>query len=196
VSNQAPRRTLACFALSLLISCGAPKDPASAPTTPAQSASVAPTASATSSASASAPAPVLSPAAPAGHLALGPLKLTNERGNGLVLAEDGAVSKVPGGEPVGTLRSDGQFVLTSGRLGPKLELDGHVVMANGQRFPVRIAEDGAVEAANAEPVRFDESGRLVGGNPDAPKTEVTGLTPALRKTAAFLLILAAFPIRQ
>jgi hypothetical protein len=127
---------------------------------------------------------------------LGALKLTNERGNGLVLAADGAVPKVPGGEPVGTLRSDGQFVLTSGRLGPKLEPDGHVVAANGQRFPVKIAEDGAVLAPNAEPVRFDDSGRLVGGNPDAPKTEVTGITPALRKAAAFLLILAAFPVRQ
>jgi hypothetical protein len=116
-----------------------------------------------------------------------------------VLASDGAVSKLPGGEPVGTLGSDGQFALASGRPGPKLEADGRIVAPNGQKLPVRIAEDGAVEVENTGPagaVRFDDAGRLVGGNPHAPKTEVAGLTPALRRTAAFLLILAAFPVRQ
>jgi hypothetical protein len=127
---------------------------------------------------------------------LGSLTLTNDRGNGLVLASDGAVSKLPGGEPVGKLSADGQFVLSSGRRGPKLEADGNVVAANGQKLPVHVAEDGAVEVENAPPVRFDDAGRLVGGNPDAPKTDIAGLTPALRRTAAFLLILAAFPVRQ
>ncbi len=97
---------------------------------------------------------------------------------------------------MGKLSTDGQFVLASGRRGPKLEADGSVVAANRQKLPLRIAEDGAVEAPNMAPVRFDDAGRLVGGNPDAPKTEVAGLTPALRRTAAFLLILAAFPVRQ
>jgi hypothetical protein len=193
VSNLGHAGALACLFSTLLISCGSGKEQASGPRAPAASAPAR---------EESPPAPVSSapeeaaPSAPSGHLSIGPLTLRNERGHGLELASDGTVSKLPGGEPVGKLGPDGQFVLASGRPGPRLEPDGHVVAANGQSFPVRIAEDGSVEAPNSAPVRFDDAGRLVGGNPDAPKTEVSGLTPTLRRTAAFLLILAAFPVRQ
>jgi hypothetical protein len=184
---------LACAGITLLISCAARNDPRAAAPSP-EPARPPLAASAPLSSAPEAPSP-----APGGLLSLGPLTLTNDRGNGLVLASDGAVSKLPGGEPVGKLGSDGQFVLSSGRRGPKLEADGSVVAANGQKLPLRIAEDGAVEVENTgstSPLRFDDAGRLVGGNPDAPRTEVAGLTPALRRTAAFLLILAAFPVRQ
>jgi hypothetical protein len=45
-------------------------------------------------------------------------------------------------------------------------------------------------------LRFDATGTLVGGNANAPKTTIEGLTDATRRTAAFLLVLAAFPTRH
>lgn len=137
-----------------------------------------------------------SPRENAGHLTIGPLTLRNERGFGLVLDPEGKVTRLPSGELVGRLGSDGQFFLASGKPGPKLEADGRVVSANGRHLPIAIGDDGTVRVENAPEVHFDEAGQLVGGNPDAPKTEVSGLSLSLRRAAGFLLILAAFPVNE
>ncbi len=139
-----------------------PRPATSAPAEPRPATSVA----ATSGALPAAPAP-----RPPLHRSF---TLTNDRGHGLVLASDGGGIEAAGRQSRWERSArTGSFALASGRPGPKLEADGRIVAPNGQKLPVRIAEDGAVEVENTGPagaVRFDDAGRLVGGNPHAPKT--------------------------
>ena len=90
------------------------------------------------------------------------------------------------GEPLGTLHPDGRFLDLDNRLLVTMEPDGTVAIDDGV---ITIAEDGtAAIRTRFQPasLRFDEAGRIVGGGPES---QVQGLTPALRRTAMFALLL-------
>lgn len=99
--------------------------------------------------------------------------------------------------PVGKLLPDGRFLAPDGSLKVRMSEKGEFFTADGQRMPVTVTDDGAVLVANGnQTLRFDATGTLVGGNANAPKTTIEGLTNETRRTAAFLLVLAAFPTRH
>jgi hypothetical protein len=145
-----------------------------------------------------APAPLASsdPAFPA-HLELGSLVLENENGQSVLLDAKGEVSVSGKSTPVGKLLRDGRFLAPDGALKLRMNEKGEFFAADGQRMPVSVSDDGSVHVVNGnQTLRFDATGTLVGGNANAPKTSIEGLTDATRRTAAFLLVLAAFPTRH
>jgi hypothetical protein len=90
------------------------------------------------------------------------------------------------GEPLGTLHPDGRF----------LDLDNHLLVTMGPNGTfaiddgvITIVEDGTATLRTrfeTTTLRFDEAGRIIGGGPES---QVQGLTPALRRTAMFALLL-------
>jgi hypothetical protein len=177
----------------------APPTPATSPppiavadtATPASNASPAP-----APAAAAAPSSSGEPALPA-HLKLGSLVLRNENGQSVLLDAKGELSVSGKNTPVGKLLPDGRFLAPDGSVKARMNEKGEFFAADGQRMPVTISDDGAVHVANGnQTLRFDATGLLVGGNANAPKTTIEGLTEETRRTAAFLLVLAAFPTRH
>ena len=148
------------------------------------------------------PAPATSPLAssePAhpAHLTLGSLTLKNENGQSVMLDANGTLSVSGKDTPVGKLLPDGRFLAPDGSLKARMSEKGEFFGADGQRMPVSVTEDGAVLVADGkQTLRFDATGTLLGGSANAPKTTVEGLTNETRRTAAFLLVLAAFPARH
>lgn len=131
------------------------------------------------------------------HLKLGALTLKNDNGQSVLLDAKGELSISGKSGPVGKLLPDGRFLAPDGSLKVRMNEKGEFFGADGQRMPVSVSEDGSVHVANGDQtLRFDASGTLVGGNANAPRTSIEGLTEETRRTAAFLLVLAAFPTRH
>lgn len=164
-------------------------------------------------AAASAPAPVAASAEKAGggapavdagggaqqgaaaHLVIAPLKLVNANGEAVVLDAEGKLTKGDG-TLVGVLGRDGRLVGADGQVKAQLTADGDVLVAGGRRLPLHLDESGALQVERGnERLEFDHQGLLKGGNPNAPKVRVEGFSEASRRTAMFLLVLAAFPTR-
>ncbi len=191
--------------LFVLLACAcarhaeAPPSPAAAAPVPAASASAGSAAPAPS-APAAAPSPVGSDTASAPlrpHLTLAALTLKNENGQSVLLDEKGVLTVSGKTAPVGTLLPDGRFVAPDGSLKARMTEAGEFFSADGRRMPVSVAANGTVHIENGDQtLSFDASGTLVGGSAHAPKTSIEGLTEPTRRTAAFLLILAAFPARR
>ncbi len=176
----------------------APPSPAAASTVPAASASTAASEPALVGSSGASPAGSDALAAPLRpHLTLAALALKNENGQSVLLDANGVLSVSGKAAPVGTLLPDGRFVAPDGSLKARMTEGGEFFSADGRRMPVSVAPNGTVHIENGgQTLSFDASGTLVGGSPNAPKTSIEGLTEPTRRTAAFLLILAAFPARN
>jgi hypothetical protein len=128
-----------------------------------------------------------------GSLVLGSLTLSNARGEGLVLSPDGTLNAVGEARQIGHLRSDGSFVGPDGSVKARLSPDGTIYGRDGSALPVTIDAAGAIHPQGSPEMHFGADGHLEGGNSSAPATRIQGITPETRRTAAFLLILAAFP---
>jgi hypothetical protein len=152
------------------------------------------------------PAPPAPPEAPAPHvtaeeltrevtLTLGDLTLTQNGAPGLVLARNGTVS-APDRRVLGTLGADGRFLDSRGELLAELTSEGEVVTGSGDYLPVSIDGAGTIRLLKENRViRLRADGTLEGANPEAPVVTVKGLTPATARTALFLLVLSAYPVR-
>lgn len=175
----------------------APPPPAAPPPQSAAADSAVPaTPDSAAPARAAAPPTTNEPESPA-HLKLGSLVLKNENGQSVLLDADGKLSVSGKSTPVGKLLPDGRFLAPDGSLKARMNEKGEFFAADGQRMPISVSDDGAVHVANGnQTLRFDATGTLVGGNANAPKTSIEGLTDDTRRTAAFLLVLAAFPTRH
>lgn len=192
----APAALLAALAaLACARHADAPPPPA-ASQPPSDATLAAAPSSADSAAPPTAPPASSEPALPA-HLTLGSLTLKNENGQSVLLDAQGTLSVSGKDAPVGKLLPDGRFLAPDGSLKARMNEKGEFFAADGRRMPVSVADDGSVQIANGnQTLRFDATGTLVGGNANAPKTTVEGLTNETRRTAAFLLVLAAFPTRR
>jgi hypothetical protein len=91
------------------------------------------------------------------------------------------------GDTLGILHADGRFLDLNEAVRVVMEPDGSVALNGGV---LTIAEDGTASMQMrgvAQPsLHFDEAGRVVGAREE---TRVEGLTPALRRTAMFALLL-------
>jgi hypothetical protein len=183
-----------CLAFALLGGCahdrsGGPVPDAAAP---ANAESMAPGATPYTLSAAPAAAAAPSAAAP-GSLVIAPLKLANARGEGLALSADGTLSVVGETRQIGRLLADGSFVTPEGSVRARLSPGGTVYGPDGHELPLSIDEAGVIHPQGWTEMHFAADGSLVGGNPSAPATRIEGIKPETRRTAAFLLILAAFP---
>ncbi len=196
---DAPRLAFGSLAaLVTLLACARHADapPPAASQPPLANTETAAPATADSALPATAPLASSAPALPA-HLKLGVLTLKNDNGQSVLLDAKGELSVSGKSGPVGKLLPDGRFLAPDGSLKLRMNEKGEFFAADGQRMPVSVSEDGSVHVANGDQtLRFDASGTLVGGNANAPKTSIEGLTEETRRTAAFLLVLAAFPTRH
>jgi hypothetical protein len=135
--------------------------------------------------------------APQGHLELGALVLERDGKPALVLAPDGALQDVSEKRALGTLGRDGRFVDPAGKLVAQLTPDGEVELPNGDVLPVTLGSDGTVNMLKeGRKVRLKDDGSLEGANPDGPVIKLSGFKPETRRTAMFLLVLAAFPVQS
>ena len=129
------------------------------------------------------------------QLTLGDLTLTQNGAPGLVLARNGTVTAADR-RVLGTLGSDGRFLDPRGALLAELTADGEVVTGSGEYLPVAIDGSGTIRLLKENRViRLNADGTLEGVNPGAPVVTVKGLTPATSRTALFLLVLSAYPVR-
>jgi hypothetical protein len=151
---------------------------------------------------AAAPSPLAAPAvtpeeltrAPA-RLELAELTLNQNRVPGLVLHADGTV-EVPDGRVLGRLGRDGRFSDREGRLLAELTADGEIVDGKGDYLPVVIDGAKVKLLKDNRVIELRDDGTLVGANPAGPVVTISGLTPGTRRTALFLLVLSAYPIRS
>jgi len=129
-----------------------------------------------------------------GALTLSHLTLKNADGEALDLAADGRVTVSGDGREVGRIEPDGRFLGPDGKIRLLLARTGEVFSGDGRELPVTVNGDGVVHTAQGA-LSFGPDGVLGGGNPSAPKTTIEGLTRETRRTAALLLLVAAFPTR-
>ena len=131
------------------------------------------------------------------HLVLGTISLGNERGAGLVLHPDGRVEVPKENREVGVLHRDGRLLRPDGTVVARMTPEGEVWTGSGQRLPLQVTEDGKVQLDQSGPtLSIGADGVVTGGNPNAPKITIEGVTDQTRRTALFLLVLAAFPAGQ
>ena len=171
------KATLSALLCLSLAACGGSPKPA--PTGPAP----APTGEATPAA----------PAAAGGALELGELKLVDVQQNkALLVHADGSI-EIDGQKPA-KVTKEGKIVRAdNGQVGFTLAGDGSIKGPDGQDLGVTIGPDGTVKAGD-KTISIDDSGNLVGGNPDAPAMRVEGATtPGLKRTAMFVLIALTAP---
>ena len=115
---------------------------------------------------------------------------------GLVLAEDGKLEDVSERRVLGTLSRAGRFVDPSGKLVAQLTPDGEIEASTGDVLPVTIAADGTVNMLKeGRKIRLLDDGALEGANPTGPAIKFSGVTPATRRAAMFVLVLASFPVQ-
>lgn len=112
---------------------------------------------------------------------LAELTMTDTGGQTLALHADGSV-ELDGGtnisiDPDGRVTADGEVIAV---------LEGNNVVANGQTVAT-ISEDGTGQIGDRR-VSFDETGALVGGNPDGPGMTLSPADTPARRAAMLLLI--------
>lgn len=143
-------------------------------------------------------APTVTPeeltAAP-GHVELAALTLNQNGAPGLVLRADGTVER-PDGRVLGTLGRDGRFLDANGKLLAEFTPDGEIVDGQGEFLPVTIDSTGTANLLKENRrIALLEDGSIEGTNPNGPVVTVQGVTPRTRRTAMFLLVLSAYPVR-
>jgi hypothetical protein len=115
----------------------------------------------------------------------------------LILHEDGKLDVGGQQSSAGTLRADGRFLDPKGKLLARLTSDGEVVLANGEYLPVTIDADGTAHLPKEQrTLRLRVDGSVEGANPDGPVVRFEGLSANNRRTAMFMLVLAAFPVKK
>jgi hypothetical protein len=132
-----------------------------------------------------------------GHVAVGSLVLQQDGKPGLILRPDGNV-ELPGERRVlGKLSSDGRFVDARGELLARLTEEGEVVLKDDEYLPVTLAENGELRLLKENrTIVLRADGTLEGVNPNAPVVTIQGVTPRTQRTALFLLVLSAYPVRS
>lgn len=185
-------RTLARTRALLLLACVCACTPAATPKAGGAETKAAPLNEAPPAAGAeAAPAPSTS-----AMLVIAPLRLHNASGEELVLSAAGQLEVPSRKHAVGTLQPDGRLVNGSGEALAWLTADGDVFIA-GKKLPMRLDPSGKLLLEGGSQVlSFNAAGELEGGRPEAPAVKVEGLTDDTRRTAMFLLVLAAFPRRE
>lgn len=173
------KATLSALLCLSLAACGGSPKPATTGPTPA------PTGEATPAA----------PAAPAagGSLELGELKLVDVQQNkALLVHADGSI-EIDGKKPA-MVTKEGKIVRAdNGQVGFTLGGDGSIKGPDGQDLGITIGPDGSVKVGD-KTISIDDSGNLVGGNPDAPAMRIEGATtPGLKRTAMFVLVALTAP---
>ncbi len=134
--------------------------------------------------------------APPGQLKLAAIRLLTNGKPGLVLDPDGTV-EVPGKGEVGRVERDGRFLDAHDKPLLQLTPEGELVLPNGDYLPVTIDKNGAVHLLKENRVvRLHDDGTLEGANPAGPTVHVEGATPATRRTAMFLLVLAGYQLQE
>jgi hypothetical protein len=128
-------------------------------------------------------------------LELAELTLNQDRKPGLVLRADGTV-QVPDGRVLGRLGRDGRFLDRKGELLAELTAEGEIVDAKGDYLPVVIDGTSVKLLKENRVIELRSDGTLAGANPAAPVVTISGLTPKTRRTALFLLVLSAYPVRS
>lgn len=134
-------------------------------------------------------------AAAAAELPLAPMRLITASGETLTLGAEGRVDALSKGKSrqVGWLKPDGVLLRPDGSLLVRLTPEGKILRAGGSELPVILAQDGTAEAPGQK-LFFNDDNILEGGSPGAPEVRVEGGEKISRRTAMFLLILAAFPV--
>ena len=134
--------------------------------------------------------------APESLLTVGALVLERDGKPALELKQDGALDDVAEKRLLGKLAPDGSFADPTGKVVARLAADGEVELSNGDFLPATIDRDGTVNMLKeGRKVRVRDDGTLEGANPGGPVIKFTGITRDTRRTAMFLLVLAAFPVQ-
>lgn len=132
-----------------------------------------------------------------GHLEIGAVRLSQNGKPQLIMRADGTVEMPNEQRVAGKLEHNGHFVDSQGKLIVELTEEGEVVLANGDYLPVTIDREGGVHLLKeGRVVRLRADGTLEGANPAGPVVTIEGAKPNTRRAAMFLLVLAAFPVRQ
>ena len=87
----------------------------------------------------------------------------------------------------GRVTADGTVSFPDGSVRGRLLADDRVVDAKGEEL-ASIAPDGSAQVGG-QALRFDEDGRLVGGNPEHP-VRLVGNGAGVRRAAMLVLILS------
>jgi hypothetical protein len=132
-----------------------------------------------------------------GHVALGSLVLEQDGKPGLILRPNGSV-ELPGQRRVlGKLGTDGRFVDAQGVLLARLTDEGEVVLKDDEYLPVTLSKNGELRLLKENrTIVLNSDGTLAGVNPKAPVVTIQGVTPRTQRTALFLLVLSAYPVRS
>lgn len=140
------------------------------------------------------PAPPPGAAASKVALALGEIRIVTAANATVALHADGTIDN--DGKPTGIkVTADGRVIRTdTTEVGFQLLPDGTIKDPRGQPLEVTLGEDGSITSGDHR-ITLDDHGAIVGGNPDAPQVRIEGATtPALRRTAMFVLITLTSPI--
>jgi len=130
-----------------------------------------------------------------GHLELEPLTLSQNGRPELTLRADGRVERSDG-RVLGTLGRDGRFLDPRGQLLAELTSEGEILDGAGEYLPVTIDREGAAKLLKENRrIELHDDGSLAGANPSGPVVTVAGVTARTRRTAMFLLVLSAYPVR-
>ncbi len=141
---------------------------------------------------AAAPAAPAQTAATPATLELGELKLVDvSKNQSLTIQADGTIviPAQPDGDAGGTLKvtTDGKLMKADQTV-LQLMTDGTIQTSDGKALEVTLSSEGVI-ASGDKKISLDDTGTLVGANPDAPQMRVEGATtPGLKRTALFVLI--------
>ncbi|MDQ3364512.1 MAG: hypothetical protein M3680_03695 [Myxococcota bacterium] len=137
-------------------------------------------------------APVQTAAPTPATLELGELRLVDvSKNQSLTIQADGTIviPAQPDGDAGGTLKvtADGKL-MSKDQTVLQLMTDGTIQTSDGKALEVTLSADGVI-ASGDKKISLDDTGTLVGANPDAPQMRVEGATtPGLKRTALFVLI--------
>lgn len=125
-------------------------------------------------------------------LELGELKLVDVNKNQtLTIQPDGTIviPAQPDGDAAVTLKvtTDGK-IMAGDQVGLQLMPDGTITGPDGKPLDVTLSADAVITSGDKK-ISLDDSGALVGANPDAPQMRIEGATTVgLKRTALFVLI--------
>jgi hypothetical protein len=126
-------------------------------------------------------------------LALAEMKLVDVNKNKAILIHKDGTIEFEGQKPA-KVTADGKLVKAdTGEVFFQLQPDGSIKTADGTDVGVKISPDGALTMGD-KTISLDDTGLLVGGNPNAPQMKVEGATDAnLKRTAMFVLVVITAP---
>jgi len=132
-----------------------------------------------------------------GELLIYEFQMGDHTGDDVMLHDDGRLTSERLGQDLGVLRSDGRFSAPNGTVLATLQADGNIVLADGTEFELMITADETLRHRVNQhlEIRISGDGTIVGFEGGQAGDEgfgsVIGFVPAGRRTALFILAIAA-----